>query len=898
KIIQIFIFLITIFFITNFVYAEVYDGTYNAASMTPNVKYPGRGCAAVCSDGDNGNRTCCSYDGYTVDCEDRDNSFCEDGDDELLCNGVFIKTLGTRCTPSSTRTTTPVEPCTDESCHTIIDTSNARINPSEGCFVTQNLTIDNVNYSIFATPGAKLSVTNIETQRSNFYDFYLLDINPINTVGSLVRKTNATVDTNPSESSGTGVCVNGGDGCLDAGTTIGKGTKNNFQYTLPSTNMGGYNYKLKKVINPKVGTYESNIGNIQTVTDTNIFVGMPSLIISGPNDTNGGFYEKFDYYEKAIYFTLINTSPFDINLNKYSVNCTGQGVECTINQNYVGWTIDKLTGKMVIYGTIKVNKSNLPINPIQLKLDVNYIVPQFLGKSNCTSNYNTSSKNTYLRYGLLDYQKFQVGLIAGRDFSGCVGEDGMIGQTGKEVIPRINIGFGGNEDLENKLISIDECDIKDINGEENPKWVYCSKKELLVELTRKIISAWKIQEEIYEEEMNPNTNYDEILRLQSEKEKYLTFEVSIRKQGFSTTEINSSIENLINSNLFTNKLGLEEYNPSIPSQKEMIQNLFEKVKFTQFDGEFFEELQTGTYKTKIKIQEVGTLTSPNLFNSSNELNENIEISVDFYSNPTPPKINWFFYNFPNEDFNNIQTNPNSSFKNTNLTKRGKLLSFIYIGESPVFNNYEFTPNYATPIMVRLTTDNNANMSKAFSVSNNLNLDSDTFSYWTAYASSVSDGCTNITSDESLLPYREGDKKSSTNTNQNNFYFNQFDSELKPNSSVYLQTILFWPTNLRDTITINGASFEIYTKNLDNNLGSVKINEMDNNFSVINLEDIIEGIKNQKICVNYSPIGTRNTSWTIFWNTKSVYDSINGRKIEILNRKKDANLCLTREILGG
>jgi hypothetical protein len=139
----------------SFVFAG-YDGIYNAADMTLNKMYEGRGCAAVCADGHNGNRSCCSYDGYRVQCEDRDDVF----GPGTNTNGVFISS---RVVNTTCGTTNPAPSCNDEACENITYSTPSVNLGYTGCYgnIPGELKINDNNYKVFLTSGSNVKVTGI-----------------------------------------------------------------------------------------------------------------------------------------------------------------------------------------------------------------------------------------------------------------------------------------------------------------------------------------------------------------------------------------------------------------------------------------------------------------------------------------------------------------------------------------------------------------------------------------------------------------------------------------------------------------------------------------------------------------------------------------------------------------
>ncbi len=866
------------------------------------------GCRNVCNTGGNGNRNCCSGRNW-VYCEDHDDG-CGRNDNKWMYN--ILQTNSPLCGGGGTPDTGPVCPGTGGCVNLgIVNVDPVRVT-TEQCLISENMTLNGTTYSLFGTPGFSLTLTGFDYFKwdpsGNTKTFYMLNITSTTDSTKKVWKTNVA-NNGPSVNSTKRACTTDGAGCTVAGHSLGQGTFPRITYVFTDNNIGGFNYNLSRIANSIPETFNSWVGpaGIVSEKESNVYIGLPSLVIMGPTDVNTGFFEKSGQYEKKLFFNLINTSPLDLNLENYRLICNGVGVSCSMDPNYAGFQIPKLNGDLILTGTLRVDKNKLPTT-VGFVLDVNYTVPALKDKD-CgdyyTGKISTSLKPTLLKLGLMDKQKFQVGLISESDSTNCVGENGMIGQTGEDFVPRVNVGFGGTIDSNKKLISINECDTYDINGSPNPNWVYCSRKEFLVELARKIDIAWTIQKTINDYKQSPSTSDDLLIEdLELEKQKYLSFETNIRKQSLSKENVLASITNL-NSilNSLTVQTGLENFGTQDKiKQATRLTNLFSNVNFTSLGGEYFGEMPTGTYKVNIKLRDMN-INTPDLFETDDKLNPKISISVDFSTLPVAPELNWFFYDYADEDFSTLTSKPQlNNFNSVNIMNRGKLFSINHDpnNTSPRFD-YNFYPNYAVPLFVRLKTDTNGDMNNTFST--NITEPIYNFSYWTGFASSSEDGCENIASEElttnsALMPYRESDSVKTFGSND--FYFPQFENN-KPNSTIYLETILFWPSTTNDTKTIN-SPFEIYTNNnLNNSKNNVIVNNIvetgENSFYINNIERMFDAIKDEKVCV-YQGVSAVTTNWTLFWNTKKIYDSISDLKINVIEENDDATICESREALGG
>ena len=277
--------------------------------------------------------------------------------------------------------------------------------------------------------------------------------------GTISEKGNRSGDSTIPLSAGRNYCVGPAACPTGKGELVGKGETNKITYTF--NDIGGYNYKLYQAINPVANIKPTNL-RLKTNSDQNYYIGAPSLIVLGPNDINSGFYETNSNYVKEITFTLLNKSPLKLKLENYEIKCPG--ASCQIDRNYINHYVSAGSGELVIRGTITINKRKLNTTPQisgVVRLDVNYLAVD-LNKPTCRDYYKNMTSSHYMsfNYGKLDSQKFQIGLDSEVNYDGCVGEDGMIGVTGEDVVPRINIGFGGKET--DGLVSIDEWDSFDL----------------------------------------------------------------------------------------------------------------------------------------------------------------------------------------------------------------------------------------------------------------------------------------------------------------------------------------------------------------------------------------------------------------------------------------------------
>lgn len=788
-----------------------------------------------------------------------------------------------------------------------------------GCAISTPIRIDGVDYSFFGIPGTKVVARGF-----GFYNFTCDNgwSASHRSFTGFFSSTNSTIPflTNSTNADKTPIgtarkwCAIRADGCFIQDTNMGAGNLESIEYSL--TTRGDHNVVLKTADKP-VANVMPSVWNENS--SNNIYVGFPSLIVSGKGDSKTVFFEKEGEFNKNVVFTLLNKSPLDLNLTNYEIKCLGENIVCSIDKNYIGYTINKFNGKMIVTGNIKVNKAHLPLT-VSVKLDVNYSVP-VLSTAACSPYKNNlaSSKPITHTFGLLDKQQFQIGIKSDFDYTGCVGEDGMIGMTGENFAPRINLGFGGKDnddegvDETGALISIDECDAKKIDGSLNSDWVYCTQKETLVELAKKIGKLWEIDVNKFNDPSLNKTTLDERKNLYASTQMYLRSQ-SLTRQSITGT--NGSID-LLSENFgeILTTIGLPTNNPSAfnvsnPSVlSTQMKNLYNNIEFSFNGGQGSGAITAGLYAVNIDVEIDSSATETNLFLQDNSLNPDAKIKIDF-TKISEPSFNWFFYDYGNLEIDLTNTGTQSAnLWEINSGKRGILLTIEHNPANPNFNNNMFYPNYATTLVARLKSNSSGNADANFSITSLGNYDHNNFSYWTGFASSLDEGCGNIDNEgDSTLPYREPDSRV-TYTSTTTFEFSNYKTS-KPNSTMYLQSVLFWPTSFINNSTglvvspLISAPFGLmvngtwYNGSASSPVNNIRLNTPSDEFMVENLRDLINAIEQEKVCINTSITPTRTTKWTLFWNQTKILETINSAKRNLLTTNNDANLCATREILGG
>jgi hypothetical protein len=548
---------------------------------------------------------------------------------------------------------------------------------------------------------------------------------------------------------------------------------------------------------------------------------------------------------------------------------------------------------MIISTKAKISKSSLPTS-FTITLDVNYSPKNFIGNPACTQYYSTSSLPATIKLGLLDSQDFQVKLKSDYDQFYCIGENGMIGQTGEAYAPRVNLTFGGATGSEDQ-IDIFECDPKDANTLNNSDWVYCSQKEFLVELAEKIGQIALIKEEIANILPGDPQKAQKKQDLELLASKFANFQAALRTQSLSSTDINTSINYIYNNRtLFTNS-GLNKYFNcgNIDCSLTKLNNLY-KNNGVEFN---ISSLSAGLYQLNIDMNSLTDYTSTNyLFTTDNQLNPNLDIKVTI-TPVAPPTFDWFFYEYGDIDITNSSVqyieSANNDYYLTNVTKRGVALEFIESANQHDFNDAKVYKTYAVPLFTRIVDRNGIGDTN---ISINSNVDHDTFTYWTGFASTKGSGCetTALGSADTFLPYRMPDTKKQYSGTQAVFYIPELNN-LAQNSKMYLETALFLPIGKTMSLT---SPVRIYDKNssryCDGNLQNpcqYTINSSVQSSSFNNLQELFNGIKSEYLCV-YQGVSNGKGEWTVFWNQQQLYKDLNASKATIT----DANQCTARTIV--
>jgi hypothetical protein len=318
------------------------------------------------------------------------------------------------------------------------------------------------------------------------------------------------------------------------------------------------------------------------------------------------------------------------------------------------------------------------------------------------------------------------------------------------------------------------------------------------------------------------------------------------------------------------------------------------------------DITPGLYSVKIDINELTeSKQSDYLFKVSGELNPSLDLTVTLEKIQSPP-FEWFFYdsnsNNLDEGFGLNTINNTASVYETNVSRRGTVMQYskTNLGEEDT----DFFKSYAVPLFVRLVSDSNGNTNGRLKVveeeiSTQFKPENGTFSYWTGFASSIDNGCATITDAQSTLPYRVSDLVIRQN---GNIEYNSFDYPMMnatANSKMYLETVLYLPQSKSMSLV---SPMKMYTKNttcanpqdancLININTNVKMGE------AYDLNMAFTGIKEGKICIS-KKVSATGEVWDLFWNQNEMLKLLADRKANIISTNRDANLCESREILGG
>jgi len=620
-----------------------------------------------------------------------------------------------------------------------------------------------------------------------------------------------------------------------------------------------------------------------------IYVGSPSLLIFGPEqEIITSTYTTSGDIEITLLYTLMNRSFFNNRIVNYTLTCPS-GITCTADQTYFDWLIAS-EEEMTIPVTIKIPRNTAP-QEIAINMNLEFSTDGFttcdpsLGVEG--TNCHTQAEPTRIKVGLLDQQDFQVKSIDTTSSDYCTGPDGIVGVTGRDYAPKVNLVFGNAET--DPLISIDECDEKDINNNDNPLGVYCSQLEFLIELARKVDAIATIREKI--QELESAGKYLEADVLRQEENKYATFNPYLRAQDLS--EALNTIRTLPAKITLANRIGLEMWSNTKSEQVDYLEALYNNTTGVEFvvsgpDGSTIAEtnIEPGLYSARIDMNEIGEVTTSNYLFTAKTLNPTINIKVTL-TKERAPKINWFFYeqgyndNFKELFVNTPPTADGSSYT-TNVDRRGEIIKFTE-ENGVISGGVSFFRTYAYPLFVAVKGGpsgiTNTKIDLVGTTGSTVGfVNQDTLTYWSGFASSLGDGCdtTSTAVLKKFLPYRIPDIASN-----DSFYLHDPAHSLAsvtPNSTLLLNTVFYLPYTPGSTQSLDlTAQMPLYhpTGTCTTPPCEISIQESMSDYKVNDLESVLEGINNNTVCVQRELDGVQQKNkWTLFWNESEILVDLN------------------------
>lgn len=652
--------------------------------------------------------------------------------------------------------------------------------------------------------------------------------------------------------------------------------------------------------------------------EVNLFVGMPNLIVSGQQKLkHTNYFDKEGNSQETALFTLLNKSPFAVKVKSYRMNCLSseaKPVNCALetrdeNLLYKDFTIAP-NSVLVIPGTITLSKNNLPQN-FFTTFDVNYSISQFavcdpiLGSSQCKS----TTAQMEFQVGLLSKQEFQIEAVNETEQKYCVGFDGVVGKTGAEYVPHINIAFDGN-------ITMNECSPEEaITGAENQTWVYCSQKEFLLQLAHHIGKMVENYKQIEQLEADRNYNAANALRLQTDS--LGSFQSYITRQELTPENSLEAIQSAVEQTGVLDKLILPAGFGSSPQDKaERLENFATMLNFKKISSSTNMEVagvdfEPGLYNIRIDINKDNStdVFGWQLFSSnSNTANPALRMVIRLVKDEArQPTFDWFFYHSsdPQGELTTVNNSNQESAYVTNVSSRGIVLQYVD-NPAPGEQQTRFNKTLAVPMIVKLSDFNHSRTAlNAFGVTG-YPQGVESFSIWTGFASSQGNGCetiaTQTASGSRTLPYREPDN---TQTRPNYVqggvgYAFSDATNVALDSNMYLETVLYIPTtsqalNLYTPFNVNttqGLCEGTKTANCNliinpqNLTGSTY-----GNYKVGSVTEAFEKIRDGNVCVlKDSAFG--KTTWRLFWNQEVVLEALRNVKAGI----RDAKICTARELI--
>ncbi len=702
---------------------------------------------------------------------------------------------------------------------------------------------------------------------------------------------------------------------------IGKGSLNEINFIITNEfgntqsqmqKMGGYTLDLKVMKEPIAGTFGQTPERFM-LNDRNFYFAPPaSLFILPLGDDTIGFYDTFGNYIKDVYYTIKAQTFINLTVKNIEIECS-DGSTCAIIDPRDSYTVTKDNDILIIGARITIPKNNIP-KEINYKLKLDYDITNLVNLGSDYQDINVESGISRLKMGYLDKQDFQIKINSSQNSESCIGYNGLIGNTGEAFAPRINVNTNFSDGFDVNICS-----------PENENWVYCSQRETLAILANKIYEIFNLY---YRAEQT--TDVTEKNEIYSEINNKKTFEIYLRNVNFSN----------INT-VLPDEEGLFEHDPfemlGGATQIERIsraKNLFNEVDFFDSNGiSSTKKYKIGKYLVNIDMFGPTTIGGTNVFSdlASEDVTPNLQsnlifdesgnlidpeklnIQINFNRNGGKPLLDWFFYEEGIENITNQIQSKISTLSQTQIDRRGQIMYFNQDLTNFEISDIKTYPNYAIPFFIKVdknqTTISNNLIITSTSPDELTELSESAFSYWTGFASNLENGCGEMLTEEKALVYRLDDKLTAYNPTQAT---NEFLIELYPNIGLsrftngreYLQTVIYSPiynTGNPFSATINskniGFGKSLFGKNntCDNlNNCNLEITKDNSNYIVNNssaIPDIINGIKNNEICVTRRQDGTNNlVEWIIFWNEEEILKDLRSIKDTVLDDDDSSKYC--------
>jgi hypothetical protein len=642
------------------------------------------------------------------------------------------------------------------------------------------------------------------------------------------------------------------------------------------------------------------------VVNLNFFVdsSKPSILVFPPTPLQKiNTFTLEEDVNKEVFFTLLNKSRIPIRINDYSIDCP-PGFNCFLEKNadgnnyYSGYTIGP-NQAMIIDVTYSIDKDSIPAKgPSTMKVK---FTPN--GFKDCPlEGCIASSSPLQFQVGLIDQQDFQINVSNQQEQKYCVDSEGRVGRTGESYLPKINLYFGGNNPLNSSndssdettdsLISPNECSsINYLTGGENQDWVYCTQKEFLVQLARRIDLYYTNLTSI--KSLESLARFSEAQELREANGLISNFPANLRAQNLNFDNRSTSISELaeINDIIFSRIGFLGEQIDDISKLESLIKGITIRKLVNGVPVDAL-EITPGEYDVSIDINIDNDIMG--LF-AEGELNDQVNILVSL-EKKSEPKLNWFFY-YQDNNFDNINYAPTiESIYTNNYSKRGLIMSFEKenggVGELK-----NFYSTYSVPLITRLVDQNSgedyiSDSKFEVNINNHTYETGDIFSVWSGFASSLGEkGCESTVKSTSKkgLPYRVLDIALDE--------LGRFEipdlNNLKSDTKMYLSTVLYLPSN--EEIHIK-APFNVYTQNDviegdQYSIGTTIIKASDYPENKIDsLKKLFENISEEKVCILYDN-STSVEKWDLFWNQDKILDQLENVKANI----DDAKRCETSEL---